>query len=128
MNKIQRMSDAEKEVMQLVWAAGGSVTSAKLLEELKATGNEWKTSTVLTFLARLVEKGLLTTVRHGRSYEYIPKVNESEYRRFETRMFLEHVHDGSVKSLMAALYESGDMSVQEIEELKTWFTERSDGK
>jgi predicted transcriptional regulator len=128
MNKLQRMSDAEREVMQLIWAAGSTMTSTRLLEELKASGSEWKTSTVLTFLARLVEKGILTAVKNGRSNDYMPRVSESEYRRFETQMFLEHVHDGSVKSLIAALYESGDMTVQEIEELKSWFAEKSDGK
>ncbi len=127
MSKLQRMSEAEKEIMQFIWAAGGSITSSKLLEQLKATGNEWKTSTVLTFLARLVEKGILTSVKHGRLNDYIPRISESGYRRFETRMFLDNVHDGSVQSLIAALFDGGDMTTREIEELKSWFAERSDG-
>jgi predicted transcriptional regulator len=128
MQNLQRMSDSEKEIMQLIWAAGGSVTSGQLLEELKATGNEWKTSTVLTFLARLVDKGILTALKHGRSNDYIPRVSESEYRRFETQLFLDNVHDGSVRSLIAALYESSDMTSNDIEELRAWFNEKGDGR
>ncbi|HOV25495.1 MAG TPA: BlaI/MecI/CopY family transcriptional regulator [Pseudobacteroides sp.] len=124
MSKLQRMSDAEREVMQLVWAAGRSVSSAKLLNDLKAINKEWKPNTVLTFLARLIEKGILTSVRHGRSNEYIPLITESEYKQFETRTFLNSVHDGSVKSFITALYEGNDLTAEEISELKQWFSQK----
>ena len=127
MKKLQRMSESEKEVMQLIWAAGGPVTSADLLERLQEMGRVWKTSTVLTFIARLVEKGILTAVRHGRSNDYIPSVSESGYRRFETQIFLDDVYEGSVKSLIAALFDGGEMTAREVEELKTWFDERGSG-
>jgi BlaI family penicillinase repressor len=128
MNGIKRMSDAEKEVMQLIWADGGPFTSARLIDALKKKGSAWKTSTVMTFLGRLVDKGILTSVKCGRSFEYIPKVSESEYRQFETQLFLDSVHDGSVTSLFAALFDGHDMSSDEIDALKAWFSERSGGK
>lgn len=128
MNKLQKMSDAEREVMQFVWAAGRSVSSAKLLDDLKTINREWKPNTVLTFLARLIEKGLLTSVRHGRSNEYIPLITESEYKQFETRTFLNSVHDGSVKSFITALYEGNDLTAEEIAELKQWFSQKEAGE
>jgi predicted transcriptional regulator len=124
MSKLQKMSDAEREVMQFVWAAGRSVSSAKLLDDLKTINREWKPNTVLTFLARLIEKGILTSVRHGRSNEYIPLITESEYKQFETRTFLNSVHDGSVKSFITALYEGNDLTAEEIAELKQWFSQK----
>jgi predicted transcriptional regulator len=81
-------------------------------------------NTVLTFLARLIEKGILTSVRHGRSNEYIPLITESEYKQFETRTFLNSVHDGSVKSFITALYEGNDLTAEEISELKQWFSQK----
>ena len=124
MNQLQKMSESEKDIMQLVWAAGSSVSSAKLLDDLKAINRAWKPNTVLTFLARLIEKGILTSVRHGRSNEYIPLITESEYKQFETRSFLNAVHDGSVKSFMTALYEGNDLTAEEISELKRWFSQQ----
>jgi predicted transcriptional regulator len=124
MIKLQRMSETEKEIMQRIWAAGGPVTSAYLLGELGRAGRDWKASTVLTFLARLVEKGLLTAVRRGRSNEYVPRVAEADYRLYDTRQFLDDVHDGSVKSLIAALFDGGELTVRELGELRTWFDER----
>jgi len=128
MAKLQKMSDSEKEVMRFVWAAGGSVSSAKLLDDLKTINKEWKPNTVLTFLARLIEKGILTSVRHGRSNEYIPLITESEYKQFETRSFLNSVHDGSVKSFITALYEGNDLTAEEIKELRAWFVGRGEEK
>ena len=128
MKKFQKMSESEKEVMRFVWASGDSVSSAKLLEDLKTINKEWKSNTVLTFLARLIDKGILTSVRHGRVNEYIPLITENEYIQFETRSFLNSVHDGSVKSFIAALYNGNDLTEGEIKELQTWFAGRSDGK
>ena len=67
MKKIQKMSDSEQEVMRLIWAASGSASSAEVLDGLKVINKEWKPNTVLTFLARLVEKGLLTAVKRGQT-------------------------------------------------------------
>ena len=124
MSKIQRMSDAEKEVMQIIWAAGGSVSSAWLLDELKSRNRDWKPNTVLTFLARLIEKGILTAKKHGRANEYIPLVSEKEYKQSEARSFLDSVYDGSVKKFIAALYEGDDLTTDEINDLKKWFSQR----
>jgi predicted transcriptional regulator len=124
MSKIQRMSDAEKEVMQIIWAVGGSISSAWLLDELKRRNKDWKPNTVLTFLARLIEKGILTAQKHGRANEYIPLVSEKAYKQFEARSFLDSVYDGSVKKFIAALYEGDDLTTDEINDLKKWFSQR----
>lgn len=121
MRKIQRMSDSEREIMQFVWAAESSVSSAKLLDDLKTINKEWKPNTVLTFLARLVEKGILTSVKRGKLNEYTALVTENEYRQFETRTFLNSVHSGSVKNLITTLYDDNDLTAEEIAELQAWF-------
>jgi len=124
MSNIQRMSDAEKEVMQIIWAAGGSISSAWLIDELKSRNKDWKPNTVLTFLARLIEKGILIAKKHGRANEYISLISEKEYKQFETRFFLDSVYDGSIKKFIAALYEGDDLTTDEINDLKKWFSQR----
>lgn len=123
MGKIQKISDSEMEIMRSIWAAGSPVTSAQLLESLRGD-KAWKPTTVLTFLARLVEKGVLKTERQGKAYKYIPLISEIEYKSIETRNFLDEVHNGSIKSFVAALFEGNDMSREEIDELKKWFSQR----
>ncbi|GIO86424.1 transcriptional regulator [Paenibacillus faecis] len=123
MKSVQKMSEAESEVMRVVWAAGGPVTSQVILAELNKR-KDWKPTTVLTFLTRLTEKGLLRTEKRKKVNYYTPVFSEDEYKHLETRAFLETVHEGSVKNLLAALYDADDISPEEIEELKKWFSER----
>ena len=70
MGSIQLMSDAEKEIMKLIWDNGGSIFISELLEKVEESGRGWKRTTVRTFLTRLMEKGLLTAVRRGKNCEY----------------------------------------------------------
>lgn len=123
MKKIQKMSESEMEVMQAIWSLGGKATSSELQNILQ---KDWKPTTILTFLARLVEKGILIAERggKGKSNIYTALVSENEYKHFETRSFLDTVHKGSVKSFMAALYEGDKIDQKDIEQLKDWFKDR----
>jgi predicted transcriptional regulator len=108
--------------MQIIWDAKTSVTSSQLLEKLKSLDKDWRPTTVLTFLARLIEKGVLTSIRCGRSNMYSPLISHSKYRHSETRAFLDVVHEGSVTSFVATLYENDSLSESELDELKDWFS------
>ncbi|WP_417025891.1 BlaI/MecI/CopY family transcriptional regulator, partial [Candidatus Allofournierella excrementavium] len=52
--KEMKLSDAELEIMEKVWELGAPVTAAQLTERMAEKG--WKPSTLLTFLARMVNK------------------------------------------------------------------------
>ena len=62
-----KLSAAEYEIMECVWALGRTVSG---MDIMRALGQEkgWKQPTVLTFLSRLVEKGLLETEKRGKLY------------------------------------------------------------
>jgi|AGTN01.2.fsa_nt_gi Penicillinase repressor. len=48
MKKIQRMSDAEKQIMSFIWKTGRPVTTAEIMQNLPEE-KEWKQNTVITF-------------------------------------------------------------------------------
>lgn len=64
---------------------------AKLLERLESkTGNDqkdWKKSTVLTLLKRLIDKGYVIRVKQGRYFFYRPKLTWSETIEFALQRF-----------------------------------------
>ncbi len=124
MRKVQKISESEREVMQVIWDSGQSLTSAEILQALNEKKN-WKPTTVLTFLARLAEKGIISSSKNGKINQYIPLISENEYKQFETYSFLNTVHKGSVKSFIAALYEGDNINSEEIEELKKWFSQKA---
>ncbi|WP_421617047.1 BlaI/MecI/CopY family transcriptional regulator [Brevibacillus sp. TJ4] len=116
MEKWQRMSEAEKQIMDIIWASDRPVTTAQIIARLPED-KAWKQNTVITFLARLMEKGLVSATRVGKANHYQPRMSEQEYRYCETRQFIQDVHNGSVTGLISALCESGDLTKEDIEAL-----------
>ncbi len=65
---LPNISDAEWEVMNVVWD-DGPLGAAEVAERL-ATSTDWTEATVKTLLGRLVKKGALTYEIDGRRYLY----------------------------------------------------------
>lgn len=114
----QKISDAELEVMEAVWQLPAPCTSAQLQAVL--SGKNWKPTTLLTFLTRLTEKGLLITKKQGKQNLYSPALSREAYLAKETRSFLTELHGGSLRSFIAALNAGEKLSEEEIAELKSW--------
>jgi predicted transcriptional regulator len=125
MRKIRKISDAEKTIMEFIWTAGGPVTTAEIIRHLPE-GKVWKQNTVVTFLARLTEKGVIKATRTGKINHYEPCVTEQEYRNFETRQFIEAVHKGSVYGFITALCDNGDLTKEDIVKLMHHLEEQED--
>lgn len=116
MKKLQRISEAEKQIMEYIWAAGRPVTTSEIMRHLPED-KAWKQNTVVTFLSRLMEKGILKATRIGKANHYEPCVTEQEYRNFETEQFIKDVHKGSVLGFITALCDNGDLTKEDIENL-----------
>ena len=104
MERIKRLPDSELDIMMIIWESGTSVTSAYVMEKLPKE-RKWANTTVLNFLARLVDRGFLKIKKQGRINYYIPLIEESDYLQQESKTFLEKMHMGSLKSLVASLYD-----------------------
>lgn len=110
------ISDTELEVMEIIWANKPPVSRGIVEEEL-CKDKSLAPSTIITFLARLTEKGLLSVEKAGRSNLYTPLVSRQEYLQKETKSFLDRLYHGSISAFAAALSESG-ISKEDKEELR----------
>lgn len=116
---VQQISDAELEIMKVVWANGEEPTLfAYLTEELAVKGKPWQKNTLITLLNRLVNKGFLKAKKIGRRNEYRPLVSEAEYQTAQTRNFLNKIYEGNVKELVSNLISGDLLAEDEYEELK----------
>jgi len=88
----------------------------------------WKPQTVLTLLARLIEKGFLNSEKVGKERTYTPIVLHDDYLQAETGSFLDKLHDNSVLSLVSTLYDGKKLSDREIADLRNWLEERGRAK
>lgn len=127
MTNFQKLSETEMEVMQIIWDSGHPMTSSELLDIFaRNKGKEWKGQTMATFLARLVEKGvLISTKQQGRTNIYEPYMSPEEYRSREAKSLLETLYEGSVKNFLATLYDGKELTKDEIAELRRWFAEKA---
>ena len=125
---IQQVSDSELELMKIVWAGGGSVLYAQIMEELTRSGRTWQKNTIITLLSRLVEKGLLKTSKIGRRNKYIAIVSESDYQAAQTQMLVNKLYEGNAKGLVSTLIRKEMLSSEDYEDLRQFWEKECDGK
>ena len=113
------ISEAELEIMKVLWHSDKPVTAQDVSKTLK--NKEWKYSTIATLFGRMVEKGTVTYEKRGRFFHYTPTISESEYKTNQTKKFISKLYNGSVKNLVVSLFENEQMSDEEIEEIKKMF-------
>ncbi len=116
MQELPKISDAEWQVMKVLWNES-PLTASQVIDELKKN-TTWSPKTIHTLLNRLVEKGALNVDKDTTPYEYCPRVSQEECMRKETESFLEKVYDGSMKMLLTSFVENERLSPEEIQELR----------
>ncbi len=115
MNPFPRISEAEWEVLSLLWREA-PLSSAQIITKLES--RSWKPSTVRTFLARLEKKGAVGTVESAEGRLYKPKVSRDVCVRQESLSFLDRVFEGATASLLIHFAGSRRLSDREISELE----------
>ncbi len=120
---VQQVSDSELELMRIIWAKGGRVLYAQIMDELAAAGSRWQKNTVITLLSRLVEKGLLKTNKIGRRNEYAALVTEADYQALQTEKLIKKFYEGNAKGLVSTLIQRDMLTAEDYEELRQFWEE-----
>lgn len=113
------ITDSEYQIMRILWKSEKPMTVSDVVRELD--GNDWTASTVSTFLQRLLKKEVVACDKKGKTNLYYPILKQSEYDLSETENFLSKIYKGSVKNLVAALYENKKLSKEDMSDLKKMF-------
>ncbi len=116
---IQQISDAELEIMKIVWGNPEEVTLFPyIMDALAAKGKPCQKNTLIVLLSRLMNKGFLSARKIGRRNEYTVLVSETEYQTAQTKNFLNKIYEGSAKELVSNLILGDLLTDEEYEELK----------
>ncbi len=124
MNNIPKISEAEWEVLRVLWEKE-TCTASEVIEAL-ANNTDWKPTTVKTLLARLVKKKAIGFREIDRTYSYFPLITQSECRKVENRSFLQRVYGGALKPMLVQFIRDEKLTANDIEELKRLLDERSE--
>ena len=122
MRELPQISEAEFEVMKVVWKYA-PINTNEITEKLTETTN-WSPKTIQTLIKRLVSKKTLTYEKQSRVFVYTPLVKEDEYIRRESNTFLNRFYDGNIISMLASYIEDDKLSEAEIDTLRSLLSEK----
>lgn len=129
MSNLPKISEAELEVMRLLWEFGEPMTVAQIRTEM-AKRYDWEAATVKTLLGRLYQKGAVTrTQPEGQKvYHYAPLVSREDYGQESAGKLIGKIFGGSAKKLVAALIQSDKLTKEDIVELYENWGKDDDGE
>ena len=116
MSKLPQISEAEFEVMKVIWKYA-PISTNEVTEKLTQT-TDWSPKTIQTMLKRLVTKKALTYEKQNRVFVYTPLVPETEYIRQESNSFLNKYYNGNIVSMLTSYLEDDKLSKTELDTLR----------
>lgn len=108
-----KISDAELEVMRILWREKQAVSFSDIRTELSDTVG-WEKSTIATLLRRLQKKGAIS-IQEKEIHYYAPNITKEDYIMFRKRSLIDKLYDGSTKNFVAALCQNGELTEADIE-------------
>ena len=121
MSKLPQISEAEFEVMKVIWKYA-PISTNEVTEKLTQT-TDWSPKTIQTMLKRLVTKKALTYENQSRVFVYTPLVPETEYIRQESNSFLNKYYNGNIVSMLTSYLEDDKLSKTELDTLRHLLSE-----
>ena len=114
-----KISDAELEVMRILWREKQAVSFSDIRTELSEKMG-WEKSTIATLIRRLEKKGAVS-IREKEIHYYVPNITKEDYMMPKRRSLIDKLYDGSTKNFVAALCQNGELTEADIDELKMYF-------
>jgi len=116
MQKKYNITDAELEIMQVLWKKK-QCNLTTIIEEL-SNNEEKNKNTIKTLIHRLVQKGAIESRKvNTKEVVYIPKINEKKFLSKESNSFLKKFFNGSTERLLLNFVENKKVSKDELKRL-----------
>ena len=113
---IERIPDAELEVMLVLWHSHSPLTVGEITNTLTES-RPWKSGTVHVLLARLEERGFVACDKSEYKHRFSPIISEKVYRKGEESTMLNRFFGGSAKKMIASLLDTDGLSDKDLEEI-----------
>lgn len=124
MKNLPQISEAEYEVMKIVWAYA-PINTNEITEKL-VNSTDWSPKTIQTLIKRLVNKHALTYEKSGRLFVYTPLIQEQEYIGAESHSFLEKFFHGDITAMLSSFIQEETLSDVEISQLRSILDKKCD--
>lgn len=116
MNSLPQISQAEFEVMNIIWKYA-PISTNEVVNQLSCH-RQWSPKTIQTMLSRLEKKGVITHKKESRIFVYSPVIPKEVYREAEGKSFLKRFFDGAVSQMMVSYLDNNHLTSDDINELQ----------
>ncbi|MEO6580688.1 MAG: BlaI/MecI/CopY family transcriptional regulator [Sphingomicrobium sp.] len=110
----KRLSDAEWDVMEVLWSAGQPLTATDIDEVLRKGDRDWSLATVKSLLSRLLAKRAVSPAKEGRRFLYSPAIARDSYVSHESRRFVDRLFGGRLSPLIAQLADDDTLDEDDV--------------
>lgn len=121
------ISDAESQVMEVLWRAPGPVVAEQVVVALHES-QHWQTTTVKTLLNRLLKKGAIAAEKDGRRFLYTAVLPREAWLARESESLVQRLFGGRIAPLVAHFGSQKKLSQSDLKELRKLIDELDDGK
>jgi predicted transcriptional regulator len=118
------VSEAERCVLRTLWEQGPS-SVRDLHQAVRAAGQDWARTTVITLLQRLESKGYVTADKSGHAFLYRPAISRDEMLHLRMSELAEELCDGHWAPLLLTFAERGRLAPEDVAELQQLVDELS---
>ena len=115
MERLPQISEAEYEIMKIIWA-DSPISTNEVCEKAPKSHN-WNNKTIHTLLSRLTAKHVIAYEQRGRMYYYYPIVSQKKYLSQENRHFLDRFYNGEAPTLLSSLLSGSEISDADLEKM-----------
>lgn len=122
MNSLPQISEAEFEIMKVIW--DNSPINTKEIVDIVTKSSNWNMRTIHTLIARLEKKGAIKHKKDGRIYIFFPVVKKEDYIKSESKSFINKFYNGAVNKMVMNFIENDMLSLEDIQELKNILNEK----
>ena len=109
-------TDAELEILHILWAQGPSTVRA--VNEVLNQRREVGYTTTLKFMQILFEKGMVTRAEDGRTHIYTAAVDQSKTQTALMQQFVDTAFRGSAMQMVMQALGNHEASPAELDEIK----------
>lgn len=116
MGELPQISDAEFEVMDVIWKFA-PISTNEITDRLART-KDWSPKTIYTMLSRLEKKGVIVHEKKSRVFVYTPCVRKEQYIEAESRTLADRFFDGAMNRMVVSFLDQKELSSEDLDELQ----------
>ena len=120
-----QLTNAEEQVMKFLWKLEKAYLK-NILDEFPEP--KPATTTIVTLLKRMIDKGFVGYNQHGSNREYFPLVKKTDYFAKNLNILIKDFFNNSASQFASFFTNETNLSLSELEELKRLVEKRIENK